>query len=386
MNPTHYLRTFEQLLGAYDHSQPLYRFLSEHFRKNKQMGSRDRRMASKLCFAYFRLGKALANLPTIERLAVGLFLTGTEEDPLLQTLDADLATSIGLPLAEKAAMLQKKYDSFTIDSIFPYADLLSKQVDASAYTESMLRLPDLFIRTENGWTSGISKQLQTAGIPHTVTGLAIRLPNQQNLQEVLKKFENQYEIQDLNSQATGAFFEAKKEEHWWDCCAASGGKSLLLHSLQPQVQISVSDLRQSSLLNLKERFKKQRIRTLHSVELDLSKPTTVFPPEHFDGIIVDAPCSGSGTWARSPEQISSFKPESLKKIHDLQYTITKNAVPHLKVGQPLIYITCSVFEQENEAVITRLENELPLKLERMELLKGYDQQADTLFAARLIRT
>jgi len=67
----------------------------------------------------------------------------------------------------------------------------------------------------------------------------------------------------------------------------------------------------------------------------------------------------------------------------LQKRIAHNVAKHLKPGQPLIYITCSVFKSENEGLVGFMVKELGLKLEESKVLKGYEGKADTMFVARL---
>ncbi|MDQ6904312.1 MAG: Fmu (Sun) domain-containing protein, partial [Bacteroidota bacterium] len=93
------------------------------------------------------------------------------------------------------------------------------------------------------------------------------------------------------------------------------------------------------------------------------------------------PCTGSGTWARTPEQLSFFHKKEIDKYVLLQRNIIKNAVPQLKKNAHLLYITCSVFKKENEENVSFIEKNLRLKLVKMNYLKGYKMQADTLFAA-----
>ena len=69
----------------------------------------------------------------------------------------------------------------------------------------------------------------------------------------------------------------------------------------------------------------------------------------------------------------------------LQKGIAANVVKYLKPGKPLIYMTCSVFKAENEDVVDYLTKSYNLVLERMELIKGYDKKADSMFVARLIK-
>jgi 16S rRNA (cytosine967-C5)-methyltransferase len=138
--------------------------------------------------------------------------------------------------------------------------------------------------------------------------------------------------------------------------------------------------------NLDERFIAAGLRTYQKKIIDLTKNAD--PELHhyeFDGIILDAPCSGSGTWGRTPEMISQFEEFKIQSFQNLQKTIAANTIKYLKPGKPLIYITCSVFREENEEVIHYLQTEHKMKLEGLELIKGYTQKADTMFVARLVR-
>ncbi|MEO7802265.1 MAG: Fmu (Sun) domain protein, partial [Ginsengibacter sp.] len=97
-------------------------------------------------------------------------------------------------------------------------------------------------------------------------------------------------------------------------------------------------------------------------------------------IIADVPCTGSGTWARTPENLYFFKKENIKKYVRIQQQVIKKSVPLIKHNGVFIYITCSVFRQENEQQVDFISNE-GLKLLQSSVIKGYHEQADTLFIA-----
>ncbi|MFD2286497.1 hypothetical protein ACFSOV_10295 [Pedobacter petrophilus] len=148
----------------------------------------------------------------------------------------------------------------------------------------------------------------------------------------------------------------------------------------------MSDLRESILLNLDERFRLAGIKKYHKKELDLLKNNDqVLHHYQFDGIILDAPCTGSGTWGRTPEMLTFFSEQKISFFSNMQKYIAQNVIKYLKPGKPLIYITCSAFAEENEEVVNHLTTNLPLELEKMELIKGYKNQADSMFVARLIK-
>jgi 16S rRNA (cytosine967-C5)-methyltransferase len=105
----------------------------------------------------------------------------------------------------------------------------------------------------------------------------------------------------------------------------------------------------------------------------------------FDGILLDAPCSGSGTWGRTPEMLYYFEKYKIENYVKLQKAIGAQVIKYLKPGKPLIYMTCSVFKAENEDVVNYLTENFDLKLEKMELIKGYESKADSMFVARLTK-
>jgi 16S rRNA (cytosine967-C5)-methyltransferase len=375
------LRIFNAFLTEFPKDRPVTKYLPEYFKRNKQMGSRDRKNLSKAIYSYFRLGNCLAGLKSDERLFVALFLTANSPDDMLAYFKPDYQERITNSLAEKAAYLTSLFPEFNLNDIFPFTAHLSSSIDQSLFISSQLIQPDLFIRAIKGAEQKLEAYLNEAQIPFEKKESCYRLPNAAKLLNT----EYLYEVQDQSSQYTANYFQPKPKQMWWDCCAASGGKSLLLHALEPTVHILASDNRASSLLNLEVRFKQAGITQFRRREIDLLAEINSIEKDSMDGIILDAPCSGSGTWSRTPEMLSQFKESQLEKFIYLQRTIAENAVQFLKPGCPLVYITCSVFKEENEEAVAYFLANLPLKLEKMELIKGYESKADTMFVARFLK-
>lgn len=376
------ISTFKNILDSYDFEGPLARFLSNHFRRNRQMGSKDRKIASRLIYNYFRLGVGVSNLPVTTRLMLSEFLCTTSSD-FVRLLEPTLIDYIDHPIEDKISRINEKYD-FSIDQFFPLAEEISPLIDKKEFFLSHFFQRDLFIRIHAGDEKLVKHILSLNNIEYEVLGIrTLRLQNGSQLDRI-KEIDGRYEVQDLSSQQVIDFFEPKNGEDWWDACAASGGKSLLLKELNPTIHLLVSDIRSSILRNLDERFDKAGIERYRKKIIDLTKDTSVIESEVFDGIIIDAPCSGSGTWGRSPEQMSSFNKEKLEYYVRLQRQIIDNIIKHIKVGKPLIYITCSVYKAENEEQVEYLK-EKGFTIEKMQYLEGGSNGADTLFVARLLR-
>lgn len=382
------LRTFLKVLDTYPADRPITKFLPEFFKKNKQMGSTDRRSASRLLYNYFRLGRALSNRTPEQRLFLAEFLCTSVDNPFLHHFRTDLNEKIYLSLDEKIRYAEEN-EGLVLTEVFPFTNHLSGGIEVRKFLSSLFIQPDLFIRINPYSLNLVLKIIRESTIEfRQIGGYTIALPNGTNLGLLFPDSNysvKPYEVQDLSSQYTLNYFKPNRYEHWWDACAASGGKSLLLFSEQPDIKLVVSDIRASVLENLDERFIAAGLRTYQKKLIDLTtNPDAELHHYEFDGIILDAPCSGSGTWGRTPEMISQFSEFKIKGFQNLQKTIAGNVLKYLKSGKPLIYITCSVFREENEDVVDYLMSEYGMKLEALELINGYTRKADTMFVARLI--
>ncbi|PJJ79474.1 RsmB/NOP family class I SAM-dependent RNA methyltransferase [Mucilaginibacter auburnensis] len=384
MKAINQLKTFQRILDEYPAETPLGKFLPGFYRQNKQMGSNDRKVAGRLVYNYFRLGRALSALPADERVVVAEFLCNTQVNSFLQHFKPDWAACVGFEIKEKISIVKKTYPAFDINDVFPWINEVSEEIDKEALLLSFFVQPDLFIRTNPNFDHLVRADLNKAAIVFKDEGNGcLALPNGTKLETVITN-PNWYVVQDRSSQQTAQYFKPQKWEAWWDACAASGGKSLLLHGLEPTIKLVVSDIRESILANLDERFRSAGLLKYQKKQLDLTGNVDQELYNYaFDGIILDAPCSGSGTWGRTPEMIAQFDTHKIEFFQRLQKTIAANVIKYLKPGQPLIYITCSAFKAENEDVVKYLVEEKGLELEEMQVLKGYEHKADTMFVARL---
>lgn len=384
-----------QIIGCYKHDKSLHQFLSEYYRKNRQMGSKDRKLTSCFIYNYFRFGKALQPKSVEERIAVANFLCSKQTNDLLTYCILQHSplhiSDIENSIQEKINLVTQSYPNFLLDALFPFASFLSDEIEKDKFLLSFLEQPKLWIRVREQFRKKVEEELTekclTPNPSPKEMGTAMSFDNGISLDKLDSYQKGYFEIQDLSSQKTGTFFRANEHEHWWDCCAGSGGKSLMLAEQTPSVKLFVSDIRSTILNNLKERFKKVKFENYALQQLDLLSDFTnlqsLIPNPHFDGIIVDAPCSGSGTWARTPESISQFDSNALRHFSSIQKKIIQNVMPFLNSNAPLIYITCSVFKEENEEVIHYCKNNLHLLVEDSAIIKGYEQGADSMFVARL---
>jgi 16S rRNA (cytosine967-C5)-methyltransferase len=159
------------------------------------------------------------------------------------------------------------------------------------------------------------------------------------------------EIQDEGSQLLALICNAKPGMQVLDYCAGGGGKTLALAaSMEGKGRIVAMDIESKRLMKSKPRLTKADV---HNVELrplddDKHKKWLRRQKEKFDVVLVDAPCSSSGTWRRNPDLRWHHYGPTHEAIEQVQGEILDRVWPNVKIGGRLIYATCSLFAEENE--------------------------------------
>jgi 16S rRNA (cytosine967-C5)-methyltransferase len=380
----------KHLISDYKYDKPFALYLSSFFREHREMGGRDRRETRELCFNFFRIGSCLDKLPFENRLGVAVFLCCNELTPgLLFSIQkhTELPTvEVSKKVEEKIEIVRQVYPSFNTEDIFPFCDHISSSIDRKKWCISFLHKPRVWVRIRKGFSNAVINEFRERKISfEMINDQTLSLMQGVKLEDTVSREKGYFEIQDRSSQQTVEFFKAGKRESWWDACAGSGGKSLLLAESVPEVKIFATDVRQEILENYKRRLRKSGFESFETSVCDVTKMDTCTGGKMFDGIIADVPCSGSGTWAGSPEWLVK-KQDVKNRFIPFQREIVKNALKSLKPERPLVYITCSVFVEENEENVRFFTDNLPLKLEKSSYIEGYTDGASTLFAARFIKT
>ena len=388
-----YLNTAKKILQLYNGEEPFSAYLKKFFSTQKKFGSTDRKHIASLCYSYFRLGRAVEEINDLNILK-GLFLSEQFHNEIVHYFYPEWDDWIAKPVAEKIDLI-----NFPAQKIFAYKEELSAGINFSKFSESFLKQPKLFLRIRPHKKNMLVDKLQKAKIPLALIDEdCIALSNATKLDGLIAA-DREAVIQDYNSQQVFNYLkhfvvDKKKPVTVWDCCAASGGKSILLFDiLKRHVLLTVSDVRLTILLNLHQRFTKAGIKDYNYFLGDLNTDGFQFPDiiakgtekspavNNYQMIICDAPCTGSGTWSRTPENLFYFKPAIIDGYVQRQKQIVSNVISYLQKDGLLFYITCSVFKKENEEVAEFIKEKLHLQLLQMELLKGYDKKADSMFVA-----
>jgi 16S rRNA (cytosine967-C5)-methyltransferase len=165
----------------------------------------------------------------------------------------------------------------------------------------------------------------------------------------------QISIQDEASQAIALLLGVRAGDRVLDLCAAPGGKTAALaRAAGEKGRVVAADLHAHRLRAMAAQLKRLGVQNVQLIQLDATRGLPF--EDAFDRILVDAPCSGTGTLARHPEIRWRLRPERLAELREQQKLLLANALEKLAPGGRLVYSTCSIEPEENEDVITHFLN------------------------------
>ena len=189
--------------------------------------------------------------------------------------------------------------------------------------------------------------------PCRISPLGIRVEERPALNALPMLKNGEIEIQDEGSQMVAFLVDAKPGNRVVDFCAGAGGKTLAIAAaMQNKGRIIACDVLRGRLKRSAERFRRAG---LHNIEIKpLSSESDPWVKRHkasFDRVLVDAPCSGTGTWRRNPDARWKELGPGLDNLLGIQARILASAARLVKPGGRLVYATCSLLEAENEKQI-----------------------------------
>jgi 16S rRNA (cytosine967-C5)-methyltransferase len=358
------LEVLARVREAVGRDQAADQALATLLRAHREYGSRDRRLFGQLVFSHFRWQGWLADLPTDEaRAAAAFHLDATERHPAVDQWAVPNLAPVGrLDLAGKAdalaAWFQRPHPPDWRDLVPPWtgSELLDDGTPEPLhrFVSAVQLRPPLWLRCRRGQAPAVTEALHRLGIdarahPHLPEALAIdgTVP----LAELQKQVPGAFEVQDLASQIVGLCCEPQAGQQWWDVCAGSGGKALHLSDLMNgRGKVIATDTRPGALSALAQRARASRTPNLAIAGPDRSGEIPLPPVQSQDGLLVDAPCSGLGTWSRNPDARWRTRAEQLPERGATQLAILRRAAPAVRPGGTLVYAVCSLARTETTRV------------------------------------
>ncbi|MDB6015725.1 MAG: rsmB 1 [Pedosphaera sp.] len=234
--------------------------------------------------------------------------------------------------------------------------------------------PALWLRARVGQGSELARELgdcRSAGAGALAD--ALRYEGTKDLFRTPQFHGGRFELQDISSQVVGLVCDPKPGETWWDACAGEGGKTLHLGDLmRNKGLVWASDRAAWRLQQLKRRAARAG---LFNYRTALWTGATKLPTKtKFDGILVDAPCSGLGTWQRNPHARWTVRPVDIVELAELQKRLLGNAVEALKPAGRLFYSVCTLSRNETSEVVEAITKQFP-KLKPWPLPNPFDEGA-----------
>jgi 16S rRNA (cytosine967-C5)-methyltransferase len=389
---------------------PADAILSRYFREHPKLGSRERNAVAEGVYAVLRNKLVYASFsesghgPAMRRLTLlGLAdVAGTDALAGLSAEEVEWLQRIAtidrnaLPPALRANLPQWLYDRLVARDGEAATLQLAEALNRPAPLD--LRVNALKAKRED-----VIAELATAPIvcePTPYAPLGIRVMKKPALQN-LPLFQNgAIEVQDEGSQLLAQIVAAKRGEMVVDFCAGAGGKTLALGAAMRNTgRLYAFDVSEKRLAKLKPRMARSGLSNVHPVLIAHENDAKVKRlAGKIDRVLVDAPCSGLGTLRRNPDMKWRQTPESILELNAKQAAILSSAARLVKPGGRLVYATCSLLDEENEAIAGQflaahadfalvpmaeilLEQKIPLEMGDYLKLAPHLHQTDGFFAA-----
>lgn len=346
-------RTFLRLLAAlqphWRRDRALPARIQNILTRDRAFGSRDRRLYRELIYTVLR------HLPWIEP------LLGTDPAEAVRRV-AWLAADLPATTAFRATFATGTPPAGAPVELLPaWFQAHCPDTFTGAEPAALLRRAPLWLRlqTDAHGVSNVLAEFAARGWTwerSTLLPDALRLHGEVDVTSTEAWQAGRIEVQDLGSQLLLNAIGIDPGARWLDACAGAGGKTLqLARLLGPSGAVDASDIRPAALDELRARAQRATAAAADDPAgsgLGAIRILTALPPHAaYDGVLVDAPCSGSGTWRRSPHLKWTTTDADLRSAAKLQRTLLDDFSRRVRPGGRLVYATCSLSSGENEAVV-----------------------------------
>jgi 16S rRNA (cytosine967-C5)-methyltransferase len=326
------LQTAAAVVSGVDRDHPADAMLRQEFKSQRGLSQDQKAQITRAVFSYFRWRGWL----------------GGTEDTTAQIRKA-------LELAERFA---RQPESFIDEELVARAlpTWVKDEMEVTApLARSLQSEPKLWLRAKRGQGTAVATRLgDCRTLPGGELADTLEYRGTRDLFLTQEFHSGQFELQDLSSQAVGFICAPVPGQTWWDACAGEGGKLLHLSDLmQNRGLIWASDRASWRLQKLKRRAARAQAFNYRSVPWNggpkLPTKTT------FDGVLLDAPCTGSGTWQRNPDGRWTTTSEGVRELSELQNQLLAHVAAAVKPGGKLVYAVCSLMHSETTLIAQTFE-------------------------------
>lgn len=339
------------LLDAYSQQTlPLDLFISLYFRQHPALGSKDRPFVAETVYKLVRWQKLLdyvASTPTWQdRYRVYLDVSLQE---LQQKEDIPLATRVSFP----TALFDLLIKNYGVEKACELCLISNKPAPTTVRVNRLKIERDVLLERWN-------EQYEVSPTWHSPDGIIFH--KKINFFQLPEFKEGLFEVQDEGSQLLAHLVQVQPGQQVLDYCAGSGGKTLAFAPfMQGKGQIYVHDIRPHALQEARKRLRRAGIQNNQILLPD--SPHLKKLKKKMNWILVDAPCTGTGTLRRNPDMKWKFEPEMLIRLMGLQRTIFEKALSFLHPEGRIVYATCSLLQEENQIQVEHFLRTYALTME-----------------------
>ena len=348
-----YQAVLELITEIFKDKTPADQIINSYVRERKYIGSKDRRFITETVWKIIRNRRKLSFDARSDN-PRKILLT------LLRDEDFDILCSGEYGLSELTKE-EKEWLKETNEEVYPSAveaecpDWLFAKIQDMQLLKALNEPASADLRINRGTREQVIEQLRREGLyfsPTPFSPIGIRSEERVNLNNCLAYKDGVIEVQDEASQIAAILAEVAPEHKAVDYCCGAGGKSLTMSFLMNrQGKIQIHDVNLSRMRAVKERAERLDIKNLEIVE-DVQDTD-------YQRFVIDAPCSGTGTWRRSPDAKYRLTLEKLKSLNNVQKELLDFAYKHLLPKGRVAYITCSILQEENEDIICQFLRAYP---------------------------
>ncbi len=337
-----------ELIGEiFKDKSPADGIINNYLRERKYIGSGDRRFITETVWKIIRHRRRL-EFEAGSKEARKILLVFLKDEDLDLIFGAGEYAPPALSKEEKIWMKNLKEEVYPVDVESECPEWLFAKIKDVALLKSLNEPASADLRVNAGSREQVLQDLRREGLffaPTPYSPIGIRSSERVNLNNCIAYKEGVVEVQDEASQLAAILCDVKPEHKVIDYCAGAGGKSLAIASLlNGKGKIEAHDIDWHRLEQIKPRLERLNIKNV--------VPVRELSDKDYDRFIIDAPCSGTGTWRRSPDAKFRLTPEKLSELTKIQSQLLEFALENTKVGGRVVYITCSILPDEDENIVS----------------------------------
>lgn len=342
------------------------------FRKRRYAGSKDRRAVTGLAYDVVRqhaqdMWRLDENDTMACRVALRLAMDGENWQPFFASKDPYSPEALSDDeLASIEAAITKSMDAAPSHARYGFPAFLNDAIEArfgDRLDAEMMALQDradldLRVNILKGTLENARNRVEREELTCQTTSLSpfgLRLPAGSRIQDTHVYQKGRVEVQDEGSQVAALLCGAKAGDQIIDLCAGAGGKTLALAAMmENKGQIHAFDNDAKRLKAMPARLARGGVHNVQVTLLDEAGHKRLGKlANSADVVLVDSPCSGSGTWRRDPALPWRLTPDRLTRLTDTQQALLQAASELTSAKGRIVYVTCSILPQENEEVVER---------------------------------